>query len=360
MIKRINFRKIDGSKKNYPRVLQLPITYFCNSKCVMCNIWRMDYSNEMPAEEFAEKIKDPIFSKVKIVGINGGEPSLVKNLPLYVKEILKLPKLKHLNIITHGFNPKLLFPSLEEIYSLCKKSKILFHVSVSLDGYGKIHDDVRGLKVFELTQATIDEIKNNKHKYCDTYDVGCTIMKQNIDFINELDAFAQYKNYNIKYRLAIENKRIESDMLKENYSLLFGNITQSAKEFFHNRYRVAKTLYDKFKYFAIFYFLVSEKKKRLIGCDWKEDGITMDSRGDLYYCAVESHKIGELRKTPGKEIFFDNNNIKYRESIVRDKCDNCIHDYNGNVHISSIVIFLKYLISEKFYWITYYLKARLI
>ena len=38
--------KISGSKKKYPKVIQLPITYNCNARCVMCNIWQMDHSGE--------------------------------------------------------------------------------------------------------------------------------------------------------------------------------------------------------------------------------------------------------------------------------------------------------------------------
>ena len=111
-----SYIKIDGSKKKYPKVLQLPITYKCNGRCVMCNIWKMDHSNEATIEEFTKFLKDPIFKKVKSVGINGGEPSLIPDLPKYANEILKLPMLKSLNIISNGFNQYPLLKSLEKIY----------------------------------------------------------------------------------------------------------------------------------------------------------------------------------------------------------------------------------------------------
>ena len=66
-----------------------------------------------------------------------------------------------------------------------------------------------------------------------------------------------------------------------------------------------------------------------MGCHWQENGITMDSRGDLYYCAVESDKIGGLRENKGTDIFFADKNIEYRKKIVAEDCDNCIHDYDG-------------------------------
>ncbi len=360
LVYKSNFTAYSGKEKKYPKVVQLPITYKCNSKCVMCNIWKMDYSNELTIKEFAEMLKDPVFSKVEHLGINGGEPSLIKNLDEYVDEILKLPKLKTLNIITHGFNKKLLWKQLETIYQKCKSKEKLFHVSVSLDGYGKMHDIVRGLPVFKLTSQTIEEIQNNPNKYCDSFDVGCTITKQNVDYLVELDAYAKEKDFDIKYRMGIENKRIESNKLTEQYSLFYDGSIQSAKEFMHSRYEQAGDLWERFKYFSIFDFLSSKQPKRKLGCYWQTEGITVDSRGDMYYCAVASEKIGSLRGNIGKglDVFWDADNLNYRQSILEKDCNNCIHDYYGKPLFSNITGFLKQQFSEKYYWLGYYVKSK--
>lgn len=76
---------------------------------------------------------------------------------------------------------------------------------------------------------------------------------------------AKKENYDIKYRLGIDNKRIESDKLRNSYSVIFSPLKQSAQEFFHSRYWKTKNLQNKFKYFSIYYWLISEKKKRLLG-----------------------------------------------------------------------------------------------
>lgn len=336
-----SFTKRDGSKKKYPKVIQLPITYNCNARCVMCNIWQMDHSGEATVEEFAKFMKDDIFKEVEAVGINGGEPSLVPNLYEYADEILKLPSLKSLNIISHGFSPKPLFKNLEKIYSSCKQKGVNFHISISLDGVGEIHNTVRGKpKVFEKTTDTIDEIIANQSKYCDSYDIGCTIVRQNIDYLIELDTYAKSKNYNIKYRLGIDNKRIESDKLRNQYSVIYSPLKQSAKEFFHYKMSQTKDLANRFKYYSIFSWLNSEKPKRMLGCTWKDEGITLDARGELYYCAVASESIGSLRKDKGKKIFFDDKNIEYRKSIITNSCDGCIHDYSGQPELKNVWEFL--------------------
>lgn len=355
-----SFARIDGSSKKYPKVIQLAITYNCNSKCVMCNIWKMDHSNEMTVEEFSNFMKDNIFKEVETVGINGGEPSLVPNLPEYIKEVLTLPKIKSLNIISHGFSQKPLLKSLEEIYKMCKEKNIHFQVLISLDGVGEIHNTVRGkTNVFEKTSSTIDEITKNKYKYCDDLELGCTIVKQNIHNLIELDTYAKIKNYNLKFRLGIENKRIESDKLKDQYSVIYNSLRQSAKEFFYYQMSQTKDFANKFKYYAIFSWLNSEPK-RILGCMWKEEGITLDARGELYYCAVASNSLGSLRREKGEKIFFDDKNIKYRKSIINNNCDGCIHDYTGKAEFKNVCRFIFDNLKDRLAMKLYEIKARFI
>lgn len=333
----------------------------------MCNIWKMDHSNEMTLEEFASYLKDPIFKEVTSVGINGGEPSLIKNLPAYAEEICKLPSLTSLNIISHGFNDRKLKNALKEIYQVCKKYNKNFHISISLDGVEEVHNTVRGKNVFRKTFPTILEITQNQSEYCDSFDMGCTIIKQNVDYLIELDTFLKLNNLDgkIKYRLGIDNKRIESDQIKDQYSVIFdkldsgySSVRQSAKEFLLGRMGIAKTINDMFKYFALFYWLNSPKPKRLLGCLWQEEGITMDARGKLFYCAVASDEIGDLRSgRSGEDIFFDPKNINHRKDILKNKCDDCIHDYAGKTHFSNIWIFIKYALHRRLAMRIYRLKG---
>jgi len=339
----------DGSKKNYPIVVQLPITYKCNSKCVMCNIWNMNNKNEATVDEFAGFMKDEIFKNVKAVGVNGGEPSLVNNIENYIEEILKLPSLKSLNIITNGFYKTSILRKLNNIYIACKDKGIVFHVSISLDGIGEIHNKVRGKSTaFKMTISTINAIMDNQSMYCDSFDVGCTVLKQNIDHLIELDVYARSMGLNIKYRLGIDNKRIESDKLTENYTVLHSAPKQAAKEFFHYQISQSSNILDKYKYFSIFFWLNSKQQKRLLGCHWKSNGITLDSRGEVSYCAVASNTIGSLRNKTGENIFFNDSNIEYRKRIVQNNCNECIHDYGGKLNISSLLIFLVHMIINQY------------
>lgn len=140
-----SFKKPTGGEKKYPTVIQLPITKRCNSRCVMCDIWKMPKGNELTSEEFGRILKDSIFKEVRAIGVNGGEPSMLPDLLEYIDHMLALPKIKNINIISNGFMTDPLLNKLETIKNKCSLQGIKFHVSFSLDGVGEVHDKQRGV-----------------------------------------------------------------------------------------------------------------------------------------------------------------------------------------------------------------------
>ena len=61
--------------------------------------------------------------------------------------------------------------------------------------------------------------------------------------------------------------------------------------------------------------------------------VSSDAYGNIYYCAVESKPLGNILNESGEKIFFNKNNLKYRHSIIKNKCKRCIHDYNGKNYL---------------------------
>lgn len=334
-----------GGKKKYPKVLQMPITTRCNSKCVMCNIPNMNKENEMDVEQFSGALKDPIFKNIESIGINGGEPFLLNDLDEYVQAaISNLPNIKSINIISNGFLTKRILDKSELIYDLCKNNNKSFNIMISLDGYGEIHDKVRGIPgAFLKVEKTIRELYSNTQKYADGIELACTVVKQNVDYLSELDTYCKLNGYNIKYRLGIQNERIGNQLILDKFSVFSDEkYRQTAIEFFNYKYHETKD----FKYYSLFKYL-DNGNKRLLGCDWKENGITMDPKGNIYYCAVESKKIGSINENHGEQIFFDKDNLLYRQQIINKNCDKCIHDYSGKVSTKNVYSYYKERIIER-------------
>ena len=333
-----------------PTAIQLPITNRCNSRCEMCDVWRMDTSDEMDINEFQKVLSDPLFSQVNSVGINGGEPTLVSNIKEYADTLCELPKLRYLSIITHGFNTERALRAIAEIKTVCERKNVKFHVSVSLDGIEETHNKVRNVPdVFNKTMATILTIKRDMKLYCDTFDIACTVVKSNVHELSDIEAFCELHDLPIKYRLGISNKRIGSDNLVDKFSVIYDQKYRfSATEFFHWQTIKATSISEKFKYFAIFTWLQSSKPHRLLGCIWKDQGVTLGPRGDLYYCAVASSCLGSLRDTNGTELYTAPNNLEHRRDIITNSCDHCIHDYGGKITLSSYYQFILFLFKNRY------------
>jgi len=58
-----------------PRSLTVTITRRCNSRCVMCNIWRLGRTQEeLPQGVITRFLDHPRFSKLVELDLTGGEP----------------------------------------------------------------------------------------------------------------------------------------------------------------------------------------------------------------------------------------------------------------------------------------------
>ncbi|MFM6910533.1 MAG: radical SAM protein, partial [Dolichospermum sp.] len=137
---------------------------------------------------------NPLFSEVKTIGVNGGEPTLRKDLAELVDILFrKLPKLSNISLITNSLNSSQVTERITEIGQVIKSHNGLLDVMVSLDGVGEVHDRVRGRKGnFENAVKVIDFIQNNE--LVSSYRLGCTVIKENIYGVDDLLEFALSKD----------------------------------------------------------------------------------------------------------------------------------------------------------------------
>lgn len=144
----VNFMK---TKKIKDAVLA--ITYRCNSRCRMCNIWKNNnHSNELTPEDY---MKLP--SGLSDINITGGEPFLKNDLYEIVKTIKQKCVNANIIISSNGFEPELIVFAMKKILKLDSK----IGVAISIDGIGQKHDDIRGFKNgYKKATFTIKQLKN--------------------------------------------------------------------------------------------------------------------------------------------------------------------------------------------------------
>lgn len=309
-----------------PTVIQFPVNDVCNCKCQMCNIWQQKFDYQITPSELERALTNPLFSEVQSVGVNGGEPTLRKDLSAIVDILFrKLPKLKGISLITNSLNSSQVIERITEIGQVIKSHHGLLDVMVSLDGVGEVHDRVRGRKGnFENAVKVIDFIQNNE--LVSSCRLGCTVIKENIYGLDDLFEFALSKDIYVKYRLGIPHQRLYSKNVVEPFDLSF-----------EEKYHFAIFLESLIKFYEktdsqIFFYksLIGQliyQKPRTSGCNWQHRGATLSARGELLYCAVESKTLGSAISEDAERLYFDNS--QHLAEIVKTKCATCAHDYVG-------------------------------
>ncbi|HWS48760.1 MAG TPA: radical SAM protein [Candidatus Methanoperedens sp.] len=309
-----------------PRSLMINLTYKCNSRCVMCNIWKIRPKNEITYEKWQELMKDNIFSDIRNLTISGGEPVLytdyVKSVKLFVDS---MPKLRRLVLNTNGFLPKIIEESIREIAKYCVKRKIKVAVSVSVDGVGSVHDKLRRIpEGFKKATETINRLK----KICNEFDisvgVSTVIMRQNVKSYWEMKKWLQKNEINGGFQIVgfhkdfLKNKSQEkkigiNSMVKNDFLEVLGDVRNSRNKFSLIRY-----------YWDDMIQMYGESSYRSTPCPFLKDDFVIDSLGDVYYC-LSVRPIGNFlkeKRSVGK-IYFDKKNILFRKNLPRRDCQNC-------------------------------------
>ena len=334
-----------------PLVLQMPITSRCNSRCKTCNIWKLSDRVDIDHEALKVALRDSFFSQVKVVGLNGGEFTLVPNFIDIISSVLILPKIKDIYCISNGLAPKRLFEYLEKAKEICNQKSVKLHICVSVDGYGKVQEDVRGVpNCFKKTKEILDVLSSDKDKYCDDFSVGCTISIHNIDFIKETESFLNsYNNLQVEYHCAIPNKRILTFDNADYYVLNDERKRIQAAEFFYEKCITSRSLRKRFQYFSNFYFLTHNGHNRLNICSYTNRDVTIDEKLNLLLCATASEVIGNLKEATASELVKSKNYDKKQKEVLK-LCENCVHYSYHPLTLRGRVEYIKFYIQNRYVW----------
>lgn len=309
-----------------PRVLQFPVIDICNSQCQMCRIWENKQSQDLTPDQLAAALRNPLFTEVVAVGLNGGEPTLRADLADLAEALFSgLPKLRHLSLITNAYKYKQVIERIDEVAAIVRRHGGQLDVMVSLDGYGEVHDLVRGKpRNFQRAQYVIDHVTASP--LVDSVRIGCTIIKANVFGLADLHAYCRQRGLYIKYRMGIPHQRLYTRNLLDPYAL-------DEEEVFHviEFLEGLLTHYEKDDLQRLFYRSLigqlRDKEPRRAGCDWQHRGATITSRGELLYCAVQSMPLADITRDDSQARYFEN--APHLREIIDQHCDSCVHDYMG-------------------------------
>jgi MoaA/NifB/PqqE/SkfB family radical SAM enzyme len=167
------------------------VTDRCNSKCIHCNIWDKEYTeNPLTPYELETALSDDLFKGVEYVLCSGGEPTVRKDIVDIIMSIHRaLPKAK-IQLSTNGLLPERVI----DVAKACLQENIALDIGISLDGIGEEHDRIRGVEGnFEKTDYLIHELvklrTGNEDKLC--LAVGVTLSEHTFHSLLAIRAYAE-------------------------------------------------------------------------------------------------------------------------------------------------------------------------
>ncbi|MEI8361257.1 MAG: radical SAM protein [bacterium] len=290
-------------KARTPIDATIAITYHCNSRCEMCNIWQDKNPAEIPLEYFRNLNKD-----LKHINLSGGEPFLRTDLPEIVKIIKEVSPRAQIIISSNGLATGLIRKQIREIIKVEPK----IGVRISIDGLAKMHDAVRGVSgIFEQAMQTIAMLKLEGVK---NLGLSFTIMDHNVselltvyDLSRQLDiqmSMALVQNSEIYFNKG-SNKITNLEILERD----LGHLIKSELATWNIK-RWLRAYYN----FGLLLF--ARKQERLLPTGAGIDSLFIDAYGDIYPSNLINLKMGNLGQAELIKSWHDD-----QASVVRFELD---------------------------------------
>jgi len=298
-------KTIEKTKKTHIKDIVLAITYQCNSRCSFCNIWQ---SNEKFSCQSHDYINLP--RNIRNVNISGGEPFLRDDLPEVIRAIKHQCPKANIIISTNGFMPSRIKEQIQKII----KFKRDIGIAISLDGFGKAHEELRGFPGgFSLVLETIRLLKELGLK---DIKIAFTLGNKNINQLKRV--YTLSKELNVEFSLAAyhnsphyfkkeDNKIISIESFKKEINWL---IKQELKSFSPKKWARA--------YFAFGLFKFLKNKKRILPDYSGIDSLFIDPFGNIYPSDIWDLKMGNLKEIKD----WSNFSKKTKEIIISKKRPN--------------------------------------
>ncbi len=307
-----------------PFKLTFILTYRCDCRCRMCNIWQRKVENEMTAEEI-----EIFFKKNRgfaWVNLSGGEIFTRPDLYDIARSVVvRNPDLYLVDFPTTGQRTDKIVPGVEEFLRLDPPRML---VTVSLDGAGKKHDEIRRRKnAFENCIATYSALRGLKAKNLGVF-FGVTLSK-----FNKGELFEIYES--VKERLPWVT-----------YRDFHVNLAQESAHYYQNQGmgvpREEDALRDMDKFLEMkgqalhpVAFLEATYQRYLrrfyrigrspLPCKALSSSIFVDPHWTLYPCSMWDAPIGNLRDTEFDlaPLWNAEKTRSLRREIEEEKCPHC-------------------------------------
>lgn len=298
-----------------PLFINFIATYMCNSRCIMCDIWRKydkgsDRFKKSIADEltlsdisaFLKRNKD-FLSDLKSIGFTGGEAFLRKDIVEIIRAARSELPWVDAGVQTNGLLPDLIREKMRDILKFYPN----FKIAVSLDGIGDTHNEVRGVK--DAYAKALTTIRYAKELGISGITCGMTLTPVNFNKIGEVAK-------------QVEALGCEFSCFMAENCEYFGNPDEK-KQFTDEQLRV---IAGQLKDFEYHYFMdnlrrqITGESKRALPCYSGYTSYVIDPYGDVHPCILRNEVFGNIKDMAFRDMLIGRQAWELRNKLNGCKC----------------------------------------
>lgn len=310
------------------RHVNFAITFLCNSRCRMCDIWtlyRKDRARahaELTLEEIQRVFRSPLLRGLCSIALTGGEVFLRRDFVEICGFFLTDFPRATITIPTGAINPELNARALHRILTEYRPEPGRIYLSVSLDGIGEVHDRQRGIRVYEKAWRVIDEALALGGI---RVGVSFTITRENwrdLERVYEL-ARARGLGFNAQFAQNSETYYARTDVEAawpiEDLHEIARALERIAAEHL-DRLPWPRRMFDVQAYYLRRMAAYQAHPRRLFTCYSGTQSFYLDPYGNVYPCVILSKRLGNVRERSFEEIWLSPEAERIRRSIAAREC----------------------------------------
>jgi AdoMet-dependent heme synthase len=310
-----------------PSMVTFIVTWRCNLRCFMCDVWKKTDHDDMTPEEAKTIFKQ--MPKLDTLRLTGGEPFLRRDFRELVEAILESTDPTVLHITTAG----VMYERIVEFVKAVGSPKL--HLKMSIDAVGDRHDEIRGYRgLYNKSLRTLRTLAELRPKYGFYLGVNQTLTDKNWDQIEPLREAMAELAVGVHYAIATDHYTLyRLNTVKENEkpnmrSVSMSDFSPEQLQYIFDQLDRRDGVNDVPEWLVQRYYLHGLKNRLLAKtetpkpeCIELHNHMRLMPNGDVMTCVYYPTVVGNLRNQTLDEVWFGEA-IKPQRELVK-KCPGC-------------------------------------
>ncbi|HBU07485.1 MAG TPA: hypothetical protein DEB09_05390 [Candidatus Magasanikbacteria bacterium] len=298
---------MSNNKITLPIDCVIAVTYKCNSRCVMCDIWKIKDASDLNLTDFTK-----LPSTLLDVNLSGGETFMHVDLPAIVSVVQKQCPRVRIVISSNGFMPDLIEKKMQEILKI--KSDI--GIAISIDGIGEMHDKIRGIP--GGYDKAMDTVKRLQKLGMTNLRLSFTILPENLKHLKLVYEESRKLGIQFTYTFAQSSDIYFGGKKMDNHPDLISLKDQVGYVINRELHRLKPKSWVR-AYFAYGLYQFVSKEKQILSNDPGSRFFFLDPKGDVYPSVVHNFKMGNIKDYKTWEELWQSNEAETARTNVKTK-----------------------------------------